>query len=309
LVQVCCLTLSKTKAGLSVAAGLDGVGVSSDLKVTQKDETGVSWYPKTDPVIAFGSGKSISIEPGDRVVSKALADAEPGGVINLVFEILNGGSLRLENLEINGDSSPDYVGNSVIRTSPYAMINNYRLEISNVDFVDLDTNHSFNIVSAAKGTFADHITFENSSVKNITGAVFQLDKEDDDYGIYNAEYLTITNSEFKDIGGDLVDYYRGGRDESTFGPHFEMTGSKLENIGHNKRNRSGSSILLHGVQVTNVSGNTLNNLAPIVINHTVGEPKTKIIQNNFVQTAAPKVAELNSILENTAIIKDNAGIK
>lgn len=336
------LALSKTNAGLSVAAGLDGVGVSSDLKVTQKDETGVSWYPKTDPVIAFGSGKSISIEPGDRVVSKALADAEPGGVINLasgnytvakflkldkpitlkgsgdvkisfersaMFEILNGGSLRLENLEINGDSSPDYVGNSVIRTSPYTMINNYRLEISNVDFVDLDTNHSFNIVSAAKGTFADHITFENSSVKNITGAVFQLDKEDDDYGIYNAEYLTITNSEFKDIGGDLVDYYRGGRDESTFGPHFEMTDSKLENIGHNKRNRSGSSILLHGVQVTNISGNTLNNLAPIVINHTVGEPKTKIIQNNFANTAAPKVAELNSILENTAIIKDNAGIK
>ena len=88
-----------------------------------------------------------------------------------------------------------------------------------------------------------------------------------------------------------------------------MTGSTLENIGHNKRNRSGSSILLHGVQVTNVTDNTFKNMAPIIINHTVGEPKTKIIGNRFSDTAAPKVAELNSGLENTAIITDNAGLK
>ncbi len=336
------ISIQKTNAGIGLVSGLDGVGVSGDLKVTQKEETGVSWYPKTDPVIAFGSGKTINIDPGDKVLSKAIAEAEPGDVIKLsagnyvaqkflkldkpltfsgsgevklsferpaMFEIVNGGSLRLENLEINGDDSPDYVGNSVIRTSPYSMIENYRLEISNVDFLNLDTNHSFNIVSGAKNTFADHITVEDSKFENITGAVFQLDKEDDDYGIYNAEYLTITNSKFKDIGGDLVDYYRGGRDESTFGPHFEMTGSTLENVGHAKRNRSGSSMLLHGVQVTNMSDNTFKNLAPIVINHTVGEPKTKIIGNRFTETAAPKVAELNSGLENTAVIQDNEGLK
>jgi len=335
------LKVSETSSGLTVPRGLEGVGVSPNLSVTQKNDTGVAWYPKTDPIIPFDSGKVISIDPGDKVLSKAIADAEAGDTIKLssgsyvaqkflkldkpltlsgsgdvklsfersaMFEILNGGSLRLENLEINGDDSPDYSGNSVIRTSPYAMIHNYRLEISGVDFLNLDTNHSFNIVSAAKGTFADHITVENSKVENITGAVFQLDKEDDDYGIYNAEYLTIANSEFKDIGGDLVDYYRGGRDESTFGPHFEMTDSSLENIGHNKRNRSQSSILLHGVQVTNVSGNTFKNLAPIIINHTVGEPKTKVVENRFSDTEAPKVAELNSGLENTAIIKDNPGL-
>jgi len=150
---------------------------------------------------------------------------------------------------------------------------------------------------------------QNSKVENITGAVFQLDKEDDDYGIYNAEYLTISDSSFKDIGGDLVDYYRGGRDESTFGPHFEMTDSKLENVGHNTRNKSASSLLLHGVQVTNISGNTFKNVAPIIINHTVGEPKTKIIQNEFTETKSPKVAELNSVFENTAIIKDNSGLR
>ena len=334
------VVLRKTVSGLSIPSGIER-GVSPDLDVTQKDEAGVSWYPKTEPIIPFGSGKIISIKPGDKVLSKAISEAEPGDTIKLssgsyvaqkflkldkpltfqgtgnvkisfersaMFEILNGGSLRLENLEINGDDSPDYTGNSVIRTSPYAMIENFRLEIEDVDFLNLDTNHSFNIVSAAKGTFADHITFENSKVENITGAVFQLDKEDDDYGIYNAEYLTITDSTFKEIGGDLVDYYRGGRDESTFGPHFNMTGSTLDNVGHNSRNASGSSILLHGVQVTNVSGNTFKNLAPVIINHTVGEPKTKIIKNAFENTDAPKVEELNSGLPPTALIENNEGL-
>lgn len=62
------------------------------------------------------------------------------------------------------------------------------------------------------------------------------------------------------------------------------------------------------MQVTNISGNVFKNLAPIVINHTVGEPKTKIVKNKFVDTDGPIVAELNSGLENTAIIENNEGL-
>lgn len=336
------VSLTRRADGLSFPDGNDGVGITTDLVVTTKDQTGVSWYPKTEPTVAFGSGKTINVSPGDRVLSAAIKDAEPGDTIVLsggnyvagkflliekpltikgsgnvkvtferstLFEIRDGGSLKLQNLEITGDDSPDYAGNSVIRTSPYSMMENYRLEISDVKFKDLDTNHSFNILSAAKNTFADHITVERSSFENVTGAVFKLDKEDDDYGIYNSEYLTISDTTFKNIGGDVVDYYRGGRDESTFGPHFSLTNSSLENVGFDKRNASKSSILLHGVQVTDMTGNTFSNSAPFVINHTVGEPKTNITKNTFAKTPAPIVAELNSILENTANIQDNVGIK
>ncbi len=327
--------------GLSFPVGMDGVGIDKSLKVTTKNQTGVSWYPKTEPTIEFGSGKIINIEPGDRVLSSAIQKAEAGDTIVLaagdyvagkflfidkpltikgtgsnkitferstLFEIRDGGSLQLQDLVISGDDSPDYAGNSVIRTSPYSMMENYRLDISGVKFTDLDTNHSFNILSAAKNTFADYITVSDSSFKNVTGAVFKLDKEDDDYGIYNSEYLTISDSNFENIGGDVVDYYRGGRDESTFGPHFSLTGSSFENVGFDKRNSSKSSLLLHGVQVTDITGNTFKNSAPFVINHTVGEPKTKIFKNSFVKTAGPKVLELNSILENTAMISDNKGL-
>jgi len=326
--------------GLLYAAGGIDTGASKDLTVTTKNMTGPNWYPKQEPIVPFGAGKTIQATPGDDILK--LADsAAAGDVISLaagnytvrkflkldkplsfkgegevnltferstMFEILNGGSLQLINLNISGEDSPDYAGNSVIRTSPYSMLENYRLEMIDSSFTDLDTNHSFNVVTAAKGTFADNILIQNSSFEDVTGAVLQLDREDDDYGIYNAEYLTIENSVFKNIEGDIVDYYRGGRDESTFGPHFKLTGSTLENIGHGKRNRSESSLYLHGVQVTNIADNVFKDSAPFLINHTVGEPKTKIIQNQFNDTASPKVFELNSGLENTAVIENNAGI-
>ena len=188
------------------------------------------------------------------------------------------------------------------------MLQNYRLEILDSNFSDLDINQSFNVMTGAKGTFADNILIKDSNFETVSGAILKLDTENDDYGIYNAEYLTIENSKFKDVEGALVDYYRGGRDESTFGPHFNMTGSSLKNVGSGPRNKSKASIHLHGVQVTNISNNTFDTNTPFLITHTVSEPKTKVFNNKFVDTPAPRVVELNSGLEPTAVIVDNEGL-
>jgi len=69
-----------------------------------------------------------------------------------LFQIQEGGSLRIEGLTISGADTPDSAGNVVIRTSPYSMLKNYRLEIADTVFEDLDVNHSFDVISAAKGT-------------------------------------------------------------------------------------------------------------------------------------------------------------
>ncbi len=335
------LTLERAENGLLYPVGRSDIGASREIKVTTKDMTGVSWFPKTEPVIPFGSGSTHAIQPEDNALFKSVRDAQPGDIIKLsagdyvatkflqidkpltvqgegdvnltfersaLFEILDGGSLQLINLNISGEDSPDYAGNSVIRTSPYAMLENYRLEIIDSSFSDLDTNHLFNVFSAAKSTFADNILIENSEFSDITGMILRLDREDDDYGIYNAEYLTVTNSVFENVEGDLVDFYRGGRDESTFGPHFKLTGSTFNTVGHGKRNASKSSLYLHGVQVTDISGNTFKNSRPFLINHTVGEPKTRIEGNEFSDTDGPSVFELNSGLDNTALIQNNTGL-
>jgi poly(beta-D-mannuronate) lyase len=222
-----------------------------------------------------------------------------------LFEIVDGGSLHLSGLAINGKNSPDNAGNSVIRTSNYSMLVNYQLVIDHCTVTDLDINHSYNFINVAKSTLADRIDISNSHFSNVTGSILNLDKETDDYGIYNAEYVNISNSSFESVQGRLIDYYRGGTDESTFGPHFKLEKSTLDNVGNGKRNKSAASILVHGVQVVNIDGNTFSNSPAIKVMHTVGEPKTVIVNNNFNNTPAPVVQELNSSKKNTAHIANN----
>ena len=334
--------MKRASNGLLYPVGNVDAGAPKDLVVTQVDQTGASYYPKAGPLTEFGSGKTHTVKPGEDNLAKLVAEAAEGDTIRLLpgthiadrvvsldktikidgggtatllyersalFEIQDGGNLRIEGLKISGSETPDNVGNVVIRTSPYSMLDNYRLEIVDTEFEDLDVNHSYDVISAAKGTFADSILLERVKISDVTGHVLRLDRETDDYGIYASEYLTISDSEFTNIGGTIADVYRGGTDESTFGPHVTVTNSSFKNIGGNKRNKSGGSFRLHGAQVTLLEGNSFTKAKPIIVDHTVGEPKTRIINNDFGGTAAPRVRELNSDEENTAVLENNRGEK
>jgi len=213
--------------------------------------------------------------------------------------------LKLQGLKISGAESPDSSNNRVIRTVRRSMLTNYHLIVDNVEVVDLDVNHSFTFLSVGKGTFADNIEITNSSFKNITGYILALAEESDDDGIYNSEYVTIKNSIFENVQGAVLNFYRGGTDESTFGPHLEMADNSLVNVGKGKRNKAKASVRLQGVQVTSISGNTFKDSPAIDIIHTVGEPRTVIAKNAFINTGMPTVVELNSDEENTATVVDN----
>ncbi len=317
------------------------VGVTQDIQPITKADVGASWYAKQELKPTFDHGSIINIEPGLDTITNALKNANDGDVLKMaagkytvsrilpltkaitlaaagddlsvsvvfergaLFEIQQGGNLKLKGVRISGSESPDSSGNTVIRTQRRSMLENYELVIENSEVVDLDINHSFNFITVSKGTFADRIEITNSKFTNISGAILSLDKEDDDYGIYNAEYVTIKNSMFESVQGDLVDFYRGGTDESTFGPHFELTNSLLKNVGSGKRNKSKSSVLLHGVQVSKISNNQFNNSRPLKVLHTVGEPVTKINSNVFIDTPKLEISELYSDKKDTAHLSDN----
>ncbi|MGB5628913.1 MAG: polysaccharide lyase 6 family protein [Woeseiaceae bacterium] len=317
------VALEKAENGLLYPVGMN-VGAGRGLKVLDKASTGVAWYPKPGPDDRFDTGKTITVTAGSGALSAAVDQAEAGDILELsagthlaeqvlvidkplsfrsasgatakiefertaLFEIADGGSLKISDLGISGASSMDVAGNTVIRTSRYSMLNNYLLRIENVSVSDLDTNHSFNFFSVAKHTFADRIEISGSEFTNITGNVLFMNKESEDLGIYNGEYISIVDSKFTDIEGTVADIYRGGTDESTFGPHFELRGSTLESIGHGKRNKSAASVALHGVQVTNIYDNLFVNSKPIRIAETVGEPVTMMKDNQFEGTVAPIV--------------------
>ena len=272
-------------------------------------------------VASAGDGDILVLNSGEHTLRNTLTldkvltfKGRGVGDVNLAFErtalfqIENGGSVRLENLTITGAEAPDITGNAVIRTSPYSMTENYRVEIDDCVIKDLDVNRFFDVIRGAKSTMADYITIKDSRIENISGTVFNLDDEIDDFGRYNAEYVTVLGSEFKDIQGPLASLYRGGRDESTFGPHFEMRDSVFENVGKGSRNTLKTSLFLHGVQDTDIVGNTFKKSAKFKIDHTVGDPQTDISGNNFAGTTAPIVKEITSGLEPTARISGNQGL-
>ena len=332
--------LIRAKNGLKYPENedLQGTGVSPKITVVSKSATGVDWYRKPGKSQTFDTGKVVEIAPGKDTLIDGIQKAGKGGIVKLapgdyevgkvitldhavtvrakgdakitferssLFEIRDGGAIKLSGLEISGESAPDYAGNSVIRTSRYSMLDNYEVVIENSLIYDLDVNRFFDVLAGFKGTMADRITITDSTFSEISGAVLKLDAETDDLGIYNADYVTIRGSSFSNIQGPLVALYRGGTDESTFGPHFTMTESHVTNVGNGTKNKSGASIFLHGVQVTEIAENTVIQSAPLVINHTVGEPRTRVLMNRFDGQGYVEVKELNSQKKNTALVSGN----
>jgi poly(beta-D-mannuronate) lyase len=209
-----------------------------------------------------------------------------------LFEIRERGSLSLSNLLIDGALAPDSVGNAVIRTTSYPIQSNFVISLDRVNIANLDVNKSFHVIALGKSSFADRVTIKNSNFLNISGSIIQAAAETEDYGQYNAEYVSISESNFKDIGGSVFNIYRGGRDESTFGPHFSLSESNFLNVGKSGNNASGAAMVLHGVQHSDIRKSNFADSAPIKIVHTVGRPQTRVAQNIFSNTPAPIVEEL-----------------
>ena len=304
----------------SYGSGSKTVGPTTDKPMPDANNTGVNWYPKKDYQIRFRTGKTIKVEPGENTLFEAFKNAEEGDVFQLssgeyhmtrsipvnntitiigpegtsnpkitferspLFAIENGGSLELENINISGAESDDYSGNSVIRTSRYSMINNYKLLVKSCNITDLDVNHSFNFLKVYKNTFADSILFQNSQFLNISGHVLNMDKEIDDTGIYNVESVTIDKCVFKDIGGSAVKLYRGGRDESTFGPMLWLTNTDFDNVGNDKRNKNESAIHIHGVQHAEFENLNINNSKKVHLHLIVGDPVIELKNLNIINS-------------------------
>jgi len=335
------LSLERANNGLLYSANEhnETFGASKQLTPIAKDATGVNWYPKREPEVAFDSGQAHTVSDSNGLVA-AVKTASAGDTIVLtagdyaiekiikinktlsivseqskqatltfsrptLFEIQNGGSLKLAGLTISGENSLDSAGNTVVRTSKWGMLTNYRFSLLDSDVSQLDINHSFHFFDSGARAFARDITIANNRFSHISGDLFRLNKERDDLGIYNAEYLTIENNQFTDIKGALVKLYRGGTDESTFGPHLIFNDNQLTSVGNGKRNKQKASLYLHGTQVASVRGNSFTQSAGINIEHTTGEPITVLTNNQFIDTQPPQVAELYAVGTSTAVIRNN----
>lgn len=307
-------SVTENEHGLRVPAQslIDEIGFGEIKLPVERDQAGADFYPKTEAFVAFGSGDTITVSAGSNTILDALESSKPGDTLVLenggeylltkyayvthpitikaesgdkaiirsekssFFAIENGGALELENLWMDGAESPDQPGNNVIRTSRYSMTRNYSLAVRDCKVTDLDVNHSFDFLKVYPHTFADFIEIVDTEMSNVTGSILSLDKELDDLGIYNVENLTIRNSTFTDIHKTVANIYRGGTDESTFGPIVVVEGNTFTNTGLGSRNKTEASLKFHGVQKLQISNSNWNKSAPLELFLTNGEPITVI---------------------------------
>ena len=307
------MSLTKDKNGLLMPMiGEKVIAPALADEIPSTENTGAAWYSKADKRIAFESGKTTIVAAGVNTLFDAIKNSQPGDILELrdnelyeltklpliqhpltikasegktplilwekkaAFDIVNGGELRLKGLTFDGENAPDGSGNAVIRTSKYSMNKNYSLRIENCAFDNLDVNHSFDVIRIYKNTFADEIHISNSTFNNITGHLMALDKETDDVGIYNAEFVTLHNNIFTNIGGAVLSLHRGGKDESTFGPFLDMDHCTFENVGFDSRNKYKAAINLYGVHDIQMKNSIFKKTKKIQMHLVVGEPIVKV---------------------------------
>ena len=319
------LELSENENGLLVppAELVESIEFGPIALPVTKEEVGASYYPKREIQGSFDVGETTAVAPGTDTLLDAIRNSKSGDVLVLenggeyvmtkyalvnhpltiktegddkgvilserqsFFRIQNGGALRFKNVLFDGASSPDQSGNNVITTT-YAMNKNYALVIEDCEVKDLDKNHSFNFIAPAKYTFADSVVILNSKFTNVTGSVLTLDMEVEDIGNYNAENIKIIGSSFTDVKHEIANVYRGGTDESTFGPIMTVRDIEISNCGHGKRNNVAATLRFHGVQKLDVDNVKISDSKGIDLFMTNGEPITSLSNITFTNSSGLK---------------------
>jgi poly(beta-D-mannuronate) lyase len=254
-----------------------GVNVANP-NILDKSKYGASWYSSEietkDPVTHFATisddlqtkidaadnGDIITVAEGVYTISKSLAinktlTIKSEGKTQLVysgesgtplFSLQPNGKLIVNNMILKGNSS-----NYAFASLKENMSNHFGLTVSNSEISDF--NYALRVY---KQSFAERVTFENTSISNCENGL-ELSEETNDRGDYNTEYLIINNCSFNNVKENVVDYYRGGYDESTIGGNLLVSNSTFTNCGAKEKNKR---LLNHnGIVNVNISKNTFKN--------------------------------------------------
>lgn len=297
-----------------VDPALAGVGAPRDLKPVTREEVGASWYRPDPAEAAFGTGRTLSVGAATSL-AEAIAGTKAGDTLSLatgnydiaaplvvrhrvtiagaegakpvlrvasgLAQIEGGGGLRLAHLAVDASGSR---GDGALVAVAAGVAPNYSIAFDGVSVRGPGKGRLDGIVMAP-GTFADDVTIANSDFSDM-GIVVAATGEQEPQGRYPMERLTIAESQFARVAM-VADLLRKGTDESTFGPWFAMTGSRVADSG-----RDGASLRLSGAQHADIERNSFARSDAVLVIHSVGAPETRITSNAFAATPAPRVEEL-----------------
>jgi len=140
------------------------------------------------------------------------------------------------------------------------------------------------VLKASKGSFADSISISNTTIKNCeNGFVLAADEKGD----YNAGMVSFEQCEFINVQRNVINFYRGGYDESTIGGCLTISNSSF--VGCGRIEKSGVLIKTPGIINVNISGNTFRNNPVKLLALLWGEKNNHHSNNTLIQSGEIKV--------------------
>ncbi|WP_298367475.1 chondroitinase-B domain-containing protein [uncultured Lutibacter sp.] len=255
-------------------------GASQDPLILDKKKYGATWFSNEfevneanvievsneneliERISEAKKGDIVSLKGGKYIISESLVinknitiqatDSEKveitftGSENTPAFELNPYGILTLKNIVLSGTGTQQ-----AFASLKENMSNHFGLFVSGCEI------NNFNyVLKAYKQTFAEEIVFENTAISNCENGI-ELSEETNDKGDYNAEYLTINNCTFNNVKLNVIDYYRGGYDESTIGGNLMVNNSTFTNCGAKEAN--GILLNTRGIVNVNIADNTFKN--------------------------------------------------
>ncbi len=205
-------------------------------------------------IIALGLGlfqvdKSLIINKSITITTSGDGKAEilfSGDKDTPLFSLQSKGKLFIKKVILKGNNT-NYAFSSLKEN----MSNHFGLKVTECEI----SNFNY-VLKVYKESFSERITFKNTSIFNCENGI-ELSEEINDKGDYNTEYLTINNCNFNNVDANVIDYYRGGYDESTIGGNLLITNSTFTNCGAKERNKM---LLNHrGIVNVNIRDNMFSN--------------------------------------------------
>jgi Permease for cytosine/purines, uracil, thiamine, allantoin len=295
----------------NMIGAISGSAIKSAVSFDKKDY-GAKWFTAEKLVL---DSKVIEVSASDSNISKIIAQANSRDILELsdgIYKIEN--SLVIDKKIIikakNQSGEVNLVYSGAKSTAMFEMHPKGNLFLDNVSligeseqftFAPLEKNMSFSynlnvegsliqnfkqVLKAYKGSFADSISFSKSILKNCANGI-ELAAETNDKGDYNAEFVSINNCTFENIQKEVINFYRGGYDESTIGGNLLVLNSLFKNCGTEET----SKILLktRGIINVNISNNTFENNSVKLVALLWGEKNNIHSENKIIESGEIRV--------------------
>ena len=215
-----------------------------------------------------------SVEGSGRASLVYLGEAETPA-----FEMNPKGDLFLQSVNLEG-SGENYAFASLKEN----MSSHYNLRVKDAEISNFDY-----VLKAYKYSFSQRIEWESTLIKNCRNAL-ELSSEDDDRGEYNAENVMLVNCQFDRVDRNVIDYYRGGYDESTVGGNLVVRGCTFTRSG--SKEESGVLINTYGIINVDISDNTFRNNRVKLVARLWGA-KNNSHANNTIENSGKLTVEQN----------------